>query len=82
MSDEPAYILDLGGLKDASPDNEPDSTAQRPWIGIQFECCDVYARVYRNREATAYVGRCPRCLRKVQVRVGPGGTNARMFRAR
>ncbi|NLX14963.1 MAG: hypothetical protein GXY44_15115 [Phycisphaerales bacterium] len=72
----------MGSLHDTSPDLDPGSVVQRPWIGVQFECCDVYARVYRNQEATAYVGRCPRCLRKVQVRVGPGGTDTRMFRAR
>ena len=82
MSDEPAYILDLEGLQDAAADGGQIPTARRPWIGVRFECCDVYARVYRNEEATAYIGRCPRCLREVRVRVGPGGTPARLFRAR
>lgn len=51
----------------------------RPHIGIHFVCCDVYARVYINRYATGYEGCCPRCLRKVRVRIGPGGTSSRMF---
>ena len=54
----------------------------RPYIGIHFECCGVYARVYRRHDQTTYAGRCPRCLRPVRVRVGPDGTNTRLFRAR
>lgn len=82
MADEPPYILDIGGLRDAQPEDEPPgSCGPRKWIGVQFECCGVYTRIYRNPAQTAYVGACPRCLRKVSVRVGPGGTNSRMFRA-
>jgi len=55
--------------------------APRPWVGIRFECCGLYARVYRNRDGTRYEGRCPRCLRQVSLRVGPDGTSARFFRA-
>jgi hypothetical protein len=53
----------------------------RPWISIYFECCRVYARVYRNAEGTAYVGWCPKCARKATVLIGPGGTTSRFFRA-
>ncbi|UCF34799.1 MAG: hypothetical protein JSV78_05730 [Phycisphaerales bacterium] len=51
----------------------------RPWVGIRFDCCGVYTRVYRNPEGTAYIGRCPRCLRTVRLRVGRQGTDARFF---
>lgn len=54
----------------------------RPWIGIRFDCCGAYARVYRNPDATVYVGRCPHCLQTVTLRVGPGGTDQRFFVAR
>ena len=54
----------------------------RPWLGIQFECCDVYTRVYREPTDTEYVGRCPKCLRQVRVKVGPGGVSAKLFRAK
>jgi hypothetical protein len=65
---------------DEPPRGETD--ASRPYIGVYFECCGVYARIYRQPGQTVYFGRCPRCLRQVRVRVGPEGTNARLFRAR
>jgi hypothetical protein len=57
--------------EDASPD--------RPYLGIHFACCSVYSRIYRNAERTAYVGHCPRCTRRVQLAIAPGGTNQRFF---
>lgn len=53
----------------------------RPWVGVRFTCCNVYTRVYRNQAGTAYVGRCPGCMRILRLRVGAGGTRARMFEA-
>lgn len=53
----------------------------RPYVGILFECCGVYARVYRDPKAREYRGRCPRCLRTVRLRVGAEGTSQRLFRA-
>jgi hypothetical protein len=54
----------------------------RPFLGIHFSCCNVYARLYPNRDGTAYEGRCPRCLKQTKVAIGPGGTSARFFVAR
>ena len=51
----------------------------RPFVGVRFACCDVYTRIYINRDRTAYRGACPRCARRVELKIGPGGTDARFF---
>lgn len=55
---------------------------KRKFLGIHFECCNTYGRAYINAQKTAYRGMCPRCARRVEVKVGPGGTDARFFTAR
>lgn len=78
---------------DASSDpvaKQPDKTSgdasqldrpRRPFIGIQFQCCRTYARIYRNAEMTAYVGNCPRCAGRIEVPIRHGGGSARFFSA-
>jgi hypothetical protein len=85
MSDDAAYLLDIRGLASGPESAGVDQAAApsaRPWIGMQFDCCGVYTRIYRNREGTAYEGHCPRCSRTVHIKVGPGGTSHRLFKAR
>lgn len=53
----------------------------KPWLMVYFECCHAYGRLQRNRAATQYSGRCPRCGGRVTARIGAGGTTQRMFRA-
>jgi len=53
----------------------------RKFIGVTFACCDVYARVYVNPENTAYEGNCPRCAKRLTLKIGPTGTNSRFFTA-
>lgn len=60
---------------------ESQEPMARSFVGIRFACCDVYTRVYINRTATAYEGHCPRCSKRVRLRIGPGGTESRFFTA-
>ncbi|QDU55425.1 hypothetical protein Pan181_16140 [Aeoliella mucimassa] len=53
----------------------------RKFIGVHFACCDVYSRVYVNRDRSAYIGHCPRCAKPVRFTIGPGGSDSRMFQA-
>ena len=64
--------------------DKPDGKAPAPgrrFVGVQFTCCDVYSRVYINRDETAYEGNCPKCAKRVRLSIGPGGTDARFFTA-
>jgi len=83
VPDQPDYYVEIRGLEQqADPDQirrAGGGGSKRAWIGVHFQCCDVYARIYRNREGTAYVGRCPQCLAQVRIRVGPEGTDDRFF---
>lgn len=85
-SDGRDYKLDLSGLphpQEPGSANLPSSAADpqsgRPFLSVQFACCNVYTRIYRNAQGTAYAGRCPRCGKVVSFRIGPQGTDARFF---
>lgn len=78
--------LDL--TSDVTPSGAASSDAARSkadgprrFVGVRFDCCSIYTRVYVNRDGTAYEGRCPRCARSVRLAIGPGGTDARFFTA-
>jgi hypothetical protein len=84
----PGDYLDLtsqpqgqSGDRNVSSESVSGKAAARNFVGIHFACCDVYSRVYINRQETAYVGHCPRCMRRVELKIGPGGTDARFFTA-
>ncbi len=59
----------------------PRKRPARRWVGVRFDCCGVYTRIYRRPQARAYRGRCPRCRRLVTLRVAAHGVQARIFRA-
>ncbi len=84
------YVVELSSAphlgstpaKDDIPASGESNDAAVRYLTIQFECCKVYAPIYRNAAGTAYAGHCPRCLKAVRLPIGPGGTNARIFTAR
>lgn len=82
----PDYVIDITGVPtpmpfEDAPAGSPTPRRSRPWLAVRWQCCQTYSRIYRNNEATAYEGRCPRCGRRVHIRVGSGGTSARFFEA-
>ena len=89
MTDDPDYILEINGERIEGPTagdisaqaRDAAKTGNKRYISILFECCNVYRRIYRNRAGTAYEGHCPKCAKPLRVRIGPGGTDARFFRA-
>jgi PHP family Zn ribbon phosphoesterase len=49
-------------------------------LGIKFNCCSVYNRIYINRAGTHYEGACPKCGRKIKIGIDPGrGVSSRFF---
>lgn len=76
-------IIDIAGL--ARPEQQEPGPAIGPprrFLSVWFRCCHTYGRMYKNREATAYVGFCPKCGCRVQALIGPDGTSRRLFEAR
>ena len=67
---------------DIQEEPQEEKREKRPFLGITFECCNTYARIYKNKEGTAYVGRCPKCMRSIRVPIGKGGSGQRFFRGR
>ena len=68
-------------LSSDPPSGRERGTPGRLFVGVHFACCDVYCRVYINRQSTAYEGKCPKCSKRVRLRIGPGGTDSRFFTA-
>jgi phage FluMu protein Com len=60
---------------------ESGNSAPRQFLGVYFVKCNVYGRLYKNAEGTAYVGRCPKCGAPYSIRIGSEGTSSRFFNA-
>jgi hypothetical protein len=70
----------INAMQYGMPPEERDKR-NRKFIGVEFECCHVYSRIYFNETAKAYQGYCPLCHRRVKVRVdAEKGIDARFFR--
>jgi hypothetical protein len=73
--------LDLISDGPAGNRGNAESSNQRRFVGVTFTCCDVYSRVYINRDQTAYEGNCPKCAKRIRLEIAPGGTDSRFFTA-
>ena len=60
-------------------DRETPKAKGRAFVGITFECCSVYRRIYLNADQSAFAGACPKCGKPVRIRVGPGGSKSRFW---
>ena len=70
------------GLRAREPKSSPTSaSAPKPFLMIWFRCCSAYGRLPKSADGLSYAGRCPKCLAKLEVPVGEGGTSRRMFEA-
>lgn len=77
MSDEPIDLTSEPGGKT----EQIGAGASRPFLGIHFACCGVYARIYVNASGSAFAGNCPRCGGRIEVGISPEGENGRFFSA-
>ncbi len=74
--------FDISSVPESS--NDPSSMRgrePRPFLGIRFQCCRTYGRIYRNDAKTTYTGKCPKCFARVTVPIGSGGNTSRFFNA-
>jgi hypothetical protein len=60
--------------------SQSGQSEKRSFLGVMFECCKVYVRVYIDPSGEAYNGRCPRCSKTVRFVVGEGGSGSRTWR--
>jgi hypothetical protein len=77
MNDPRDFKLEIAGVSSAG--GAAASPQTRPFLSVQFACCSVYQRVYRDPAGQHYRGRCPRCGKSVTFAVGEGGTSTRFF---
>jgi hypothetical protein len=80
---DPRDIVDIDGLR-ANPQRVPEPTSApgaKRFLMIWFRCCETYGRLPKAADGSCYEGRCPKCLAKLSVPIGEGGTSRRIFEA-
>ncbi|HEX8341720.1 MAG TPA: hypothetical protein VF624_12495 [Tepidisphaeraceae bacterium] len=75
ISDPRDYKIEINGVRPA----KAQAAVVRPYLSVLFNCCRVYQRVYKQKDADSYNARCPKCGRTIQFLVGDGGTSDRSF---
>ena len=69
-----------GDLSEPEALTDGQAANRKKYLGVRFECCGAYTRAYKNRDATAYIARCPRCGYQVNIGIdSKEGTDARFF---
>ncbi|MBA2116600.1 hypothetical protein [Bremerella alba] len=61
--------------------NAEQGRKSRPFLGVKFDCCSIYSRIYQNKDGTHYIGNCPKCAKQIRIRIGQGGSGNRFFTA-
>ncbi len=59
--------------------SEIPKDGKKEFLGMHFHCCNIYCRIYKNKQGTAYEGRCPGCGKRIVVPIGKGGVTKRFF---
>ena len=59
--------------------SENTKKTPRPFVGIMFKCCKVYSRIYLNKNRDAFIGWCPKCGKKVTLKISPDGVDSQFF---
>ena len=48
---------------------------KRDFIGVQFDCCKTYTRVYLKDGGRSQIAHCPKCGKPFTIRFSPSGTD-------
>ncbi|UCE67711.1 MAG: hypothetical protein JSU85_06815 [Candidatus Zixiibacteriota bacterium] len=57
-----------------------DGKRKKEFIGVIFKCCNKYSRIYLDEEKSSFLGWCPKCGAKMEIRLSPYGSTSRFFR--
>lgn len=76
----PPGSLDIvAGEGGSASSDAPWGGSPRPFLMVTFTCANAYQRVYRSRDGTHYMARCPKCAKPMRFVVGEGGSSQRVF---